>query len=167
MSREVVKWSILDQRLLECAANNMSPEQIEAELDIDGASAVIRIRELLRSRDIWDELERKKLLLESLYNLKSNFEKAIDYSDAKHIEAMTRLLTQLGDRLDAQMQFTDAQLDKVTTIQAQKLLQLFVLATERAKEILSESYPEGLMDDVDAALQSGLRDAAGMIESAE
>lgn len=165
MAREVTRWSLLDEKLLQCAANGMSAEQIEAELDIPGAQAIVRIRELLRSRDIWSQEERKQLLLESMYRLFADFQKNIDLSDAKHVEAATKLLERIGNRLDAVSQMNAETLDKITTVHAQKLLALYIKATERAKEILAESYPEAIVDDIDEALQEGLREAAAEIEA--
>lgn len=162
---EVVRWSLQDEKLLKCAASGKSANQIEIETGVPAAQAVVRIRELLRSQDIWTTEERKQLLLQDMYRLKDEFARHIDLSDAKHAEAMTKLLDQIGKRLDAASALNTDTLDKITTLQAQRLLQLYVLATERAKDILAEAYPEAILEDIDAALQEGLREAAGEIES--
>ena len=60
---------------------------------------------------------------------------------------------------------TNDQLDKVTTAQAKKLLSLVIAATDLAKEILAEQYPDTIIEDLDAALQEGLRHAAAEIEA--
>jgi hypothetical protein len=164
VSSELTKWSLMDQRLIDCAANGLSAQEIERELDVPAAQAIVRIRELLRSRDIWSEVERKQLLIESLYKLKSKAERALDPDNPKSVEANMKILVELGKRLDVASQINESDLDRLTTMQAQKLLQLFVLAPDRAKDILQEAYPDGVIEDIDAALREGLRDAAAQIE---
>lgn len=162
---EVSQWSLMDEELLNCAAQGMTPEQMEAQLDIPAAEAAMRVRRLLRSQDIWTEIERRQLLLISLHRHQQQFSKNIDYSDAKHVEAMTKMLDTIGKRLDAATSVTDEQLDRVTTAQAQKLLQLVILAKDRAREILAEEYPDIIIDAVDAALDQGLREAAALVDA--
>lgn len=162
---ELIRWSLMDDALLEAASNGLSGTQIEADLDIPAAQAIVRIKQLLRDRDVWSEVERKQLHLESLYRLKAKVESVLDPTDPKHIDSLSRILDLLGKRLDTAMRFSNEELDKVTEVQARKLLQLYLLATERAKDILSEQYPDAIMEDIDMALQEGLRDAAAEIES--
>lgn len=161
----LTKWSLLDQELLRCAANHMSPAQMEAELDIPAAQAAVRVRELLRSTDIWTEVEERRLLLHSMYSLKGRLEQGIDIDNPKSVEAYTKLLDLIGKRLDTVSQITETELDRVTSAQARKLLQLIMTATDYARELLSQEYPESIMDDVEHALQEGLRRAAEEIEA--
>lgn len=161
----LTKWSLLDQELLRCAANHMSPAQMEAELDIPAAQAAVRVRELLRSTDIWTEVEERRLLLHSMYSLKGRLEQGIDIDNPKSVEAYTKLLDLIGKRLDTVSQITEAELDRVTTVQARKLLQLVMTATDYAQELLAEEYPAAIMDEIEHALQEGLRRAAEEIEA--
>jgi hypothetical protein len=124
VSSELTKWSLMDQRLIDCAANGLSAQEIERELDV----------------------------------------RALDPDNPKSVEANMKILVELGKRLDVASQINESDLDRLTTMQAQKLLQLFVLATDRAKDILQEAYPDGVIEDIDAALREGLRDAAAQIE---
>lgn len=161
----LTKWSLLDQELLRCAANHMSPAQMEAELDIPAAQAAVRVRELLRSTDIWTEVEERRLLLHSMYSLKGRLEQGIDIDNPKSVEAYTKLLDLIGKRLDTVSQITETELDRVTSAQARKLLQLIMAATDYARELLAQEYPESIMDDIEHALQEGLRRAAEEIEA--
>lgn len=161
----LVKWSLLDEELLRCAANNMSPAQMEAELDIPAAQAAVRVRELLRSRDIWTEVEERRLLLISMYNLKAKLERNLDIDNPKHVESLTKLLDTIGKRLDSVSAITENELDRVTSAQARKLLQLVISATEYAREVLAQEYPESIVEDVEVAFQEGLRRAAEEIEA--
>src|SRR5690625_2580602 len=67
-----------DKQLLDLAASNATPNEMEAATGIPAAQAVSRVKALLQSRDIWSELERRQLLLHDLYNLKN---KLVDESD--------------------------------------------------------------------------------------
>lgn len=165
MSNAMTKWSLLDQELLNMAANHKSPAQMEAELDIPAAQAAVRVRELLRSTDIWSEIEERRLLLHSLYSLKSRVEDNLDLDNPKSVEALTKILDLIGKRLDSVSSITETELDRVTTVQARKLLQLVMAATDYARDLLGQEYPSNILDDVDHALQEGLRRAAEEIEA--
>lgn len=157
---ELSRWSLMDERLLQCFANHMSPDQVENELDIPAAEAALRAKRLLRSRDIWTEVEEQRLLLESLYALKAKAERALDPDNPKSLEANMKILDTIGKRLDGLSAGNKQDIEKITSVQAAKLVQLFVRATEHAKTILSEQYPDAILDDIDEALQDGLRRAA-------
>lgn len=161
----LTRWTLLDQELLRMAANHKSPMQMEAELDIPAAQAAVRVRELLRSTDIWTEVEERRLLVHSMYALKDRLEGGLDIDNPKSVEAYTKLLALIGTRLDTISQITESELDRVTSAQARKLLQLVMAATEYAREVLSQEYPESVMDEIETALQEGLRRAAEEIEA--
>lgn len=160
--------SIVDEELLRLAANNKSGAEMQEILGIPAAQAIVQVRKLLREKDIWTQIERRQLLLESLYGLKDNLEtNVINLNEPKEVEAYLKVLVTIGERLDVASEITAEQMEKVTQAQARKLLQLYSLATERAKEILREAYPEAVMDDIDAALEEGIRIAAFDVEDAE
>lgn len=166
MSTEVTRWSVMDEALLKCAANHMSPQQMETELDIPAAEAAVRVRQLLRSRDIWTEVEERQLLLVSLYDLKRRVEQNLDLDNPKSVEALTKILDLIGKRLDTVSSITESELEKVTTVQARKLVQLIALAFDHAETVLAQMYPEAFVAEVHEAFQEGLRAAAGEIEPA-
>ena len=70
--------TLKDHQLLQLAANGKSPIEIAEETGIAPEAVALRIRELLSSRDIWNDLEREKLLIHSIYELKTRLEKNID-----------------------------------------------------------------------------------------
>lgn len=149
--------SLIDQELVKAAANNMSPEEMEAQFDVPAAAAYLRVKEVLASRDVWSEIERKQLLLESAYALKSQIENAqIDTSKPKEVEAYVKLLEHIGNSLDRANAITTADLETVTAAQARKLLMIFQVATERAIDILSREYPNVFIEDLRGALDQGL-----------
>lgn len=157
--------SLIDAELVKAAANNMSPVEMEAEFDVPAAEAYARVKEVLAGRNIWTEIERKQLLLESAFNLKAQIENAtIDTSKPKEVEAYVRLLDHIAARLDAANTVNSADLEKVTGAMAKKLLMIYELATERAIEILRSEYPTVFIEDLRAALEQGLSLAADEVE---
>jgi hypothetical protein len=162
---EIVRWTVLDERLIDLAANNASADQMEKETGIPAAQALARVKQLLREMDVWTMLERKRLLLHSAYRLKAQIEaESIDVTDSDAISAYLRTLKAIGDMLDRQSNMTDDELDRVTRAQAIKLIQLLTVATEHAKGILAISAPDADMDEIDSALKKGLQIAALEIE---
>lgn len=153
-----------DHALLTLAANNKSGVEMQEETGVPAAQAILRVRQLLSDKDVWTEEERKKLLLESLYSLKERIEGVIDHADPKSVGSYLATLKTIGDRLDAASQINEKALEKITRTQAMLLLSVFSVATDRAKEILSLTHPDALMDEIDAALRVGLLEAAQVVE---
>lgn len=160
--------SIVDEELIRLAANNKSGAEMQEILGIPAAQAIVRVRQLLREKDVWTQIERRQLLLESMYTLKDQLEvNVINLNEPKEVEAYLKVLSTIGERLDVASEITTEQMEKVTQAQALRLLQIYSLATERAKEILSAAHPEAVMADIDAALAEGIRVAAVEIEDAD
>lgn len=70
--------SLRDNMLLQAAADGLSGEEMEARYGIPAAEAVLRVREILKSRDIWSELEQEQLLLADLQKLKQKIMDRVD-----------------------------------------------------------------------------------------
>lgn len=158
--------SILDRKLLDAAANGMSPAEMEEEFFVPAAQAVATVRALLSQRDIWDEIEQRKLMAHSLMQRKSEIERlTIDVADPKHIEAYTKLVLAIDRITDKPMKITDAELERVGQAQAKALLQMIEMAYNRAKQLLTTDFPFLDLTDIDEAFNEGLRDAARVIEA--
>lgn len=157
--------ALIDQQLVEAAANNLSPQEMEQRFDVPAAQAYLRVKEVLASRDVWSEIERKQLLLESAYRMKAKLEDFdIDPSEPKQVEAYTKLLITIDNMLDKQHAITTEDLNTVTAAMARKLLMIFERATEHAIGILSNEYPNVFIEDLRAALDQGLERAGEEIE---
>lgn len=112
-----VGLSLQDRRLIDLAANGASPEEIENSLGIPAAEAVVRVREILRSRDVWDEVERRQLLLHSAHKLKAKIEEGLDLDSPDHVRTYLATLKMVGEMLDKSGRLTDEELERVTRAQ--------------------------------------------------
>lgn len=150
--------SLRDEKLIEAAANGWSGEEMENKFGVPAAQAIVRVRELLRSRDVWTDLEKRSLLLHSAYALKAKIEHGLDTDDSKQVDAYLRILKAVGDMLDRQGAITQADMDKVTDAQAYRLLQLIEAGYGRARKLLEAEYGDHIdLSLLDEAFREGLR----------
>lgn len=152
--------ALQDRRLIDLAANGLSPEEIEKQTGVPGAEVVVRIRDILRSRDIWTDLERRQLLLHSAHKLKDKVEKFLAADDPKSVQAYLNTLKVVSDMLDKQGAISDDEIERVTRAQAAKMILLIEAGYGRARELLAEEYPNVDTALLDAAFHEGLREAA-------
>ena len=159
--------TLLDDRLLQLAANGKSANEISEELSISPEKAVLRIREILGSRDIWSDLEREKLLMHSIYGIKEKLESNINTVtwDDKLLKQYLTLLDLLGKRLEARTKINEADLEKVSRAQGLRLIKLVEMGYYKARGLLAEQYPEVDLVAIDAAMSDGLEEAALELES--
>lgn len=138
---------------------------MEDRYGIPAAQAIARVGELLESRDVWTELQQRKLLLYSAYKLKEQIEVAtVDVEDSSQINSFLAVLRTIGEMLDKQSGITDRELEVVTEAQSKAMLRLIDAAFGRARSILQDMYPTAL-EDVDSAFASGLQEAVLGIET--
>ena len=150
--------SLQDVKLLNLAANGASGEDLEAKTGIPAAQALLRVRRILASRDVWTEVERRQLLLHSAQQLKSKVEKFLQADDPKSVSAYLAVLKTISEMFDKMGKISNEELEKVTRAQAQKMLQLIEAAYGRARGLLSDEYPEVPLELLDAAFAQGLRE---------
>jgi hypothetical protein len=164
MAGREVGLPLQDRRLIDLAANGASPEEIENSLGIPAAEAVVRVREILRSRDVWDEVERRQLLLHSAHKLKAKIEEGLDLDSPEAVRTYLATLKMVGEMLDKSGRLTEEELERVTQAQAQKMIQLIEAGYGHARRLLAEEFPHVDIDKVDAAFHEGLREAV-LVES--
>lgn len=154
--------ALMDRHLLKAAANGWSGEDIAAKYDIGAAEAILRIKELLNSRNIFTDIERKQLLLYSAYELKEQLEdNVVDLDDTKQVTAYLKVLSTLGDMLDKQGRITEAEMEAAARAQARALLQLIDAAYGRVREWLQAEYGDLVpVPEMDAMFQNALREIA-------
>lgn len=158
--------TIIERKILDAAASGMSPAEISEAYYMPAEQVVTKVRELLAQRDVWDEIEQRKLLVHSLLRVKGEIERfSIDVSDPKHIEAYTKLVLAIDRISEKQTKITDAELDRVSAAQAVVLVQMVEMAYNRAKQLLAAEYPFITLDVIDEAFNEGLRDAVALIEA--
>lgn len=151
--------TLQDRRLLDLASNGLSPEEIENTTGVPGAEVVGRVRGILRSRDIWTDLERRQLLLHAAHKLKDKVEAFLQADDPKSVQAYLSTLKMVSDMLDKQGAISDDEIERVTRAQAAKMILLIEAGYGHARNLLSEEYPNVDVALLDEAFKQGLREA--------
>jgi hypothetical protein len=150
--------SVIDDILLKAAAGGKSGDEIEAITGIPAAQALNKVKELLASRDVWNEMEQRQLLLAELHELKESLRvQAIDGGDPDAARTLLRTLEVIGKRLDTQQLVLDENLLKLTMFQQRILLRAMDAALNFAKKELRERYPEVAVGELDGLVAEGLQ----------
>lgn len=152
--------AVLDEILLRLAANGASAEQIERETGIPAAQAVMHIKRLLQSRDIWTEFERRQLLIKELNELKDAMRSsAVDMKDPQSARLMLQTLQTIAQRLDSEKNQLDVDIVKITDHQAKVMGRAFDVALDHIKGELVKKHPEIMRTEIDKLAQEGLTKA--------
>lgn len=157
--------ALVDRKLLDLAANGYSPDEIAAETYIPPEQAVARIKELLASHDVWDEVETRRLAVHSLQRLKAQVEAVIDPSNPKAVEGLTKTVLAIDKLQSKTAAISDSELERLAVLQASRIVQLFEMAYGRARALLSEEYPEVDLGRIDDVMLAGLQQFAPEIEA--
>ncbi len=146
-----------DMALLRLAADGKSGAEMQAETGLTAAFAVLRVKEILRERDVWTEIERRQLLMEELYRLKNKLDKQHEnFIDDKNAKVLLEVIVAIDNVMDKQTKITDEQLMKITQAQAQAMIGLIEAGFSRAKELLAAEYPDADVKAIEAAFNAGL-----------
>lgn len=158
--------TLSDEKLLTLAANGRSAEEIGKELGMSPERALLRVRELLKSRDAWDDIEREKLLLHSIYDLKERLQRNIDVvvSDPKMLEGYRKTLELLGQTLERRSRINDDDIEKVTRTQGLLLMRLIEAGYSKARQLLAAEYPDVDVTLIDSAFAQGMDEARIEVE---
>jgi len=154
MPKEV---AALDEILLRLAANGASAEEIERQTAIPAAQAVMHIKKILQSRDIWTEFERRQLLLRELNELKESMrQNALEMKDPQSARLLLQTLQTIAQRLDSEQKQLDVDIVKVTEHQAKVMGRAFDIALTHMKNELMKLYPDVSRGELDSIAQEGL-----------
>lgn len=149
--------ALLDDLLLQAAAGGKSGDEIERLTGVPAAQAVMHIKQLLASRDIWTEFERRQLLLRELNELKDSLRsEALNAKDPDAARLMLKTLETIGRRLDSEQKQIDVDAVKVTEHQARVMGRAFEIALDYMKRELAEKYPDVSMLELDRLASAGL-----------
>lgn len=153
-----------DSRILELFANGGSPQSVADVLGVTPEYAFTRVKELLAQDDIFDTIEKRKLLI---YQLKSLYSRASDMLDsiasdkswAQGVAAITKLIeTTYNIQIKEEAQSTE-EIEAATKAQAYVIIKAVEMAYDRARTLLLEENPRLEIEAIDAAFQQGLSDA--------
>jgi phage terminase Nu1 subunit (DNA packaging protein) len=154
MPKEV---AALDEILLRLAANGASADEIERQTGIPAAQAVMHIKKILQSRDIWTDFERRQLLLRELNELKESMrQNALEMKDPQSARLLLQTLQTIAQRLDSEQKQLDVDIIKVTEHQAKVMGRAFDIALTHMKNELQKLYPEVSRQELDSMAQEGL-----------
>jgi hypothetical protein len=154
MPKEV---AALDEILLRLAADGASADEIERQTGIPAAQAVMHIKKILQSRDIWTDFERRQLLLRELNELKDSMrQNALEMKDPQSARLLLQTLQTIAQRLDSEQKQLDVDIVKVTEHQAKVMGRAFDIALNHMKSELMKLYPEVSRGELDSIAQEGL-----------
>ena len=154
MSKDV---ALLDEILLRAAAGGLSGEEIERQTGVPAAQAVMHIKRLLASRDVWTEFERRQLLLVELNELKESLRSgALDAKDPQSARLLLQTLNVIADRLDSEKSKLDVDMVRVSEHQARVMGRAFDIALDYMKRELAERYPDVDRDVLNVLASEGL-----------
>lgn len=157
---------LLDLRLLQAAANGYSPEEMSRKYpSVTPAEAAVRVKEMLASRDIWDEVEKQQLLLHSAYAVKEKMEALLDDLDLlddvpKHIDVYVKLLKTMDGILEKRTKLTEAEMEQITRAHARAMMGMIEAGYQRARDLLAQEYPMVDLLEIDAAFNQGMKQAS-------
>ena len=162
-SKEV---SLLDETLIRAAASGKSGEEMEQLTGVPAAQAVLHVKQLLSRRDIWNEVERRQLLLHELNELKQSLsDAAITMRDEDSAKLLLKVLQEIGKRLDSERTKLDTDIIKLSEYQEKVLLRAMDAALGFAKKELSQRYPLVPKEELDELVFEGLVRAKAELES--
>jgi hypothetical protein len=157
VAREV---ALLDEMLIKAAAGGKSGVEMERLTGIPAAQAVVHVKQILSTRDIWTEQEQRQLLLAELHELKESLAPhAIQAGDPDSARLLLKTLETIGKRLDSQQSVIDENLIKLSHFQEKVLLRAMDTALNFAKEQLQERYPDITRSELEALVADGLQKA--------
>lgn len=162
-SKEV---SLLDETLIRAAAAGKSGEEMEQLTGVPAAQAVLHVKQLLSRRDIWNEVERRQLLLHELNELKQSLsDAAITMRDEDSAKLLLKVLQEIGRRLDSERTKLDTDIIKLSEYQEKVLLKAMDAALDFAKKELAQRYPLVPKEELDELVIEGLVRAKAELES--
>ena len=158
--------SLLDETLIRAAAAGKSGEEMESLTGVPAAQAVLHVKQLLSRRDIWNEVERRQLLLHELNELKQSLsDAAITLRDEDSAKLLLKVLQEIGKRLDSERTKLDTDIIKLSEYQERVLLRAMDAALDFAKKELSQRYPLVPKEELDELVIEGLVRAKAELES--
>lgn len=157
MGKEI---SVLDDLLIKAAAGGKSGTEMERLTGIPAPQAVLHVKQLLATRDIWTEQEQRQLLLAELHELKDSLQDdALKSGDQDSARLLLKTLEVIGKRLDGQQKVLDENMIKLSHFQERVLLRAMDTALNFAKDQLAEKYPEITRSELEGLVADGLQKA--------
>lgn len=161
--------TIRDRKILELFASGLSPQEVEEKMGVPAAHALVRCKEILASRDVFDEIEQKQL---SVQRANALYAKAQAYMDQgwvkdfpKHVEAMTKLLKEIRETRNADKTRSMAEIKAMAQGQAVVFGEIIKLSFSRVLDHIADKYPDVDIDDLNDVFEKGTREIAASYSS--
>ena len=157
--------SLLDDTLIHLAASGASGDEIEMKTGIPAPQAIDHVKQLMKKRDIWTEVEQRQLLLFELNELKDSLRlNAVQMQDPDSARLLLKTLELIGKRLDSEKSKINDQVLKLSEYQQRVLLRAMDAALDFAKGQLAERYPDVPKGELDEMIAEGLYRAKAELE---
>ena len=152
--------TLRDRKIVEMFAGGATPDEVEDALGVPAAKALHRCKEILGAKDIFDEVEERKLVVTQYQALYQKGHALLDATGVKDwpkgVEALTKLLTALLEARKQEEYRSDREIEAMTRAQASILIRAVQLSYDRARELLAREYPQVDLLEIDAADQAQL-----------
>ena len=160
MPGEMTTLSVHDETLVKLAAQGASPEELSARTGMPAAQAVIRVKEILASKNVWTFIEQQQLLLEDIQRLKTEVFGFVDQAIANPdlLKAMISILQLIGDRLDRVKALVDEEDEKQTKKQAKMIGEFFMGVWEPVRQHLATKHSPTEIDEIDELFYKSVED---------
>jgi len=157
--------ALRDRSLLEAAANGMSAVEMSEKFGMSAIEAAARVRELLAEHSIWDEIEERKLLMQSLYFMKEkieNFDIDLGADNApKFVESYMKLVTTINDLLERQNRISEEEMNAISKAQARVMMEIIAKGYMKARAWLEAEYGQFVqVAELDRVFEEGMLEAS-------
>src|SRR5690606_26914922 len=85
------------------ARDGKTGQEMSVAIGLAAAKALLRVKEILRDRDIWTDVERRAMLMDDLHDLKGRVQEQlrdVTWLDDKQITALTKVIQTLDEALE-------------------------------------------------------------------
>lgn len=166
MSTDIVKGSARrDELLLDAWANGKTPEQISQSLNVTPEHAVLRVKQLLATRDALTEYEQKQLLMHSAYRFKEVMDSSIDLvaEDPKLANNYIRMIEMLSKLLDKIGEISQRELTAINDAQSRAIIGAVEKAFYAISKFLKAEHPEVNINRLNAEFRKAVQE--GLVQS--
>ena len=160
MPGEMTTLSVHDETLVKLAAQGASPEELSARTGMPAAQAVVRVKEILASKNVWTFIEQQQLLLEDIQRLKTEVFGYVNEAVANPdlLKAMVSILQLIGDRLDRVKALVDEEDEKQTKRQAKMIGEFFMGVWEPVRDKLAKKLSQKELQETDELFYQSVED---------
>lgn len=160
MPGEMTTLSVHDETLVKLAAQGATPEELSLRTGMPAAQAVIRVKEILASKNVWTFIEQQQLLLEDIQRLKTEVFGYVNEAVANPdlLKAMVSILQLIGDRLDRVKALVDEEDEKQTKRQAKMIGEFFMSVWEPVRDKLAKKHTTKELQEIDELFYQSVED---------